>query len=208
MHEMPGSTSAQPAVGALTRKGGHVMESRTEADTFTMVALSRHRHRPPHANSPSLSWWRHRAASKILLQSFFGPGYPSSGYPGPFVANILRRGGRPAEVRHVPVNKGVGCRGGDNLALDALPTAPPLYEANRGGAAGGGVDVALGARPSAVLLRPQAGLAGAPAFILPLAALYRLILTQRGLRFSYPTSSVALSFASPLPCAGASVVRP
>ena len=32
---------------------------------------------------------------------------------------------------------------------------------------------------------------GAPAFILPLAALYRLILTQRDLRFSYPTSSVA-----------------
>src|SRR5215217_1702665 len=43
-------------LGALTRKGGHVMEARTEADTFTMVALSRHRHRPPHANSPSLSW--------------------------------------------------------------------------------------------------------------------------------------------------------
>src|SRR5215212_5861915 len=42
-------------LGALTRKGGHVMEARTEADTFTMVALSRHRHRPPHANSPSLS---------------------------------------------------------------------------------------------------------------------------------------------------------
>jgi hypothetical protein len=37
-------------------QGGHVMEARTEADTFTMVALSRHRHRPPHANSPSLSW--------------------------------------------------------------------------------------------------------------------------------------------------------
>jgi hypothetical protein len=34
-------------------------------------------------------------------------------------------GGRPAEVRHVPDNKGVGCRGGDNVALDALPTVPP-----------------------------------------------------------------------------------
>src|SRR5215207_1605551 len=51
--------------------------------------------------------------------------------PGPSVANILRRGGRPAEVRHVPDNKGVGCRGVDNLALDALPTVP-LWEANRG----------------------------------------------------------------------------
>src|SRR5918999_1426419 len=85
------------------------------------------------------------------------------GCPGPSVANIPRRGGRPAEVRHVPDNKGVGCRGVDNLALDALPTVP-LYEANRGGsAARGGVDVARGARPTAVLLRPQAGLAGAPA---------------------------------------------
>src|SRR5215208_729930 len=53
-----------------------------------------------------------------------GPGYPS-GCPGPSVANILRRGGRPAEVRHVPDNKGVGCRGVDNLAVDALPTVPP-----------------------------------------------------------------------------------
>src|SRR5215208_3714699 len=96
-----------------------------------------------------------------------GPGYPS-GYPGPSVANILRRGGRPPEVRHVPDNKGVGCRGGDNLVLDALPTVP-LYEANRGGgAARGGVAVARGARPTAVLLRPQAGLAGAPAlYLLP-----------------------------------------
>src|SRR5918994_254605 len=68
-----------------------------------------------------------------------GPGYPS-GCPGPSVANIPRREGRPAEVRHDPDNKGVGCRGVDN--------------------------VALGARPIAVLLRPQAGLAGAPAFIL------------------------------------------
>src|ERR687898_1030750 len=94
-----------------------------------------------------------------------GPGYPS-GCPGPSVANVLRRGGRPAEARHVPDNKGVGCRGGDNLALDALPAVPPLYEANRGSAARGGVDVARGALPTAVLLRPQAGLAGAPAFIL------------------------------------------
>src|SRR5215207_5026581 len=88
-----------------------------------------------------------------------GPGYPS-GCPGPSVANIPRRGGRPAEVRHVPDNKGVGCRGVDNLALDALPTVLPLYEANRGSAARGGVDVALGALATAVLLRPRAGLSG------------------------------------------------
>jgi hypothetical protein len=80
--------------------------------------------------------------------------------PGPSVANIPRRGGRPAEVRHVPDNKGVGCRGVDNLALDALPTVPPLYEANRGSAARGGVDVARGALATAVLLRPRAGLSG------------------------------------------------
>src|SRR5215217_6943739 len=88
-----------------------------------------------------------------------GPGYPS-GCPGPSVANIPRRGGRPAEVRHVPDNKGVGCRGGDNLAVDALPTVP-LYEANRGGgAARSVVGVARGARPTAVLLRPRPGLSG------------------------------------------------
>ena len=47
-----------------------------------------------------------------------------------------------------------------DLALGALPTVP-LYEANRGGsAARGGVDVARGARPTAVLLRPRAGLSG------------------------------------------------
>src|SRR5215212_4285309 len=88
-----------------------------------------------------------------------GPGYPS-GCPGPTVANILRRGGRPEEVRHSPDNKGVGCRGGDNLALDALPTVP-LYEANRGGSAARSVvDVARCARPTAVLLRPRPGLSG------------------------------------------------
>jgi hypothetical protein len=38
--------------------------------------------------------------------------------------DILRRGGLPAEVRHVPDNSGVGCLGVDNLALDALPTVP------------------------------------------------------------------------------------
>src|SRR5215208_1939487 len=91
--------------------------------------------------------------------SLIGSGH-LSGCPGPSVANILRRGGRPAEVRHVPDNKGVGCRGVDNLALDALPTVP-LYEANRGGSAARSVvDVARGARPTAVLLRPRAGLSG------------------------------------------------
>src|SRR5215213_6086863 len=50
-----------------------------------------------------------------------GQGYPS-GHPGPSKANILRRGGRPAEVRHVPDNSGVSGLGVDNLALDALPT--------------------------------------------------------------------------------------
>src|SRR5215211_4405370 len=49
-----------------------------------------------------------------------GAGYPSW-RPGPFVASISRRGGRPEEVRHVPDNSGVSGRGVDNLALDALP---------------------------------------------------------------------------------------
>src|SRR5215213_2368115 len=49
--------------------------------------------------------------------------YPS-GCPGPFVASIPRRRGRPEEVRHVPDNSGVSGRGVDNLALDALPTVP------------------------------------------------------------------------------------
>src|SRR5918998_171505 len=88
-----------------------------------------------------------------------GPGYPS-GCPGPSVANIACRGGHPAEIRHVPDNSGVSGRSGDNLALDALPTVP-LYEANRGGSAARSVvDVARGARPTAVLLRPRAGLSG------------------------------------------------
>src|SRR5215213_4975398 len=117
---------------------------------------------------------RHGSSLRGLPGSVSGEGYLTrlgypSGCPGPSVANIPRRGGPPAEVRHVPDNKGVGCRGGDNLALDALPTVPPtvpLYEANRDGAARGGVDVALGALTTAVLLRPRAGLAGAPAIIM------------------------------------------
>jgi hypothetical protein len=70
-------------------------------------------------------------------------------------------------------NKGVGCRGGDNLALDALPIVP-LYEANRGGsAARGGVDVASGALTTAVLLRPRAGLSGSGLY----SALGKAVLT-------------------------------
>src|SRR5215212_4560128 len=123
-----------------------------------------------------------------------GPVYPS-GCPGPSVANIPRRGGRPAEVRHVPDNKGVGCRGVDNLALDALPTIP-LYEANRGSsAARSGVDVARGARPSAVLLRPRAGLSGSGLYTVPGRA-YWIPLLGRG-----------LSFAPSPRCAGPQMVR-
>jgi hypothetical protein len=96
-------------------------------------------------------------------------GYPS-GCPCPSVANIARKGGRPAEVRHVPDNKGLGCRGVDNLALDALPTVP-LYEANRGGSAARSVvDVARGALTTAVLLRPWAGLRAPPFIMLALLA--------------------------------------
>src|SRR5215211_3643226 len=40
-----------------------------------------------------------------------------------------------------------------------------------------------------------------------LAALDWAIIHQRGLRFSHPTSSVALRFTPPLRCAGASLVR-
>src|SRR5918993_2095392 len=134
-----------------------------------------HTRKRSHARKAQHGSWLRLPPVVLLHPSLLPPiggiiktGVPE-GCPGPSVANILCRGGRPAEVRHVPHNKGVGCRGVDNLALDALPTVPPtvpLYEANRGGAARGGVDVALGARPSAVLLRPQAGLAWAPAFIL------------------------------------------
>src|SRR5215218_4733901 len=41
-----------------------------------------------------------------------------------------------------------------------------------------------------------------------LVALDWAIIHQRGLRFSYPISIVALRFTPPLRCAGASVVRP
>src|SRR5215213_11589584 len=97
---------------------------------------------------------RHGSSLRGLPGSVSGEGYLTrlgypSGCPGPSVANIPRRGGPPAEVRHVPDNKGVGCRGGDNLALDALPTIP-LYEASRGGAARSVVDVARGARPTEI----------------------------------------------------------
>jgi hypothetical protein len=58
-------------------------------------------------------------------------------------------------VRHVPGNSGDSGRVVDNLALGALPT--PLQEANLGGAARGGVDVARGALPTAVLLNRGRG---------------------------------------------------
>src|SRR5215207_4689687 len=86
--------------------------------------------RAPPPSSRSAAFALPHPDSSCSYQGDPGTGYPS-GYPGPSVANILRRGGRPAEVRHVPHNKGVGCHGVDNLALDALPTVP-LWEANRG----------------------------------------------------------------------------
>src|SRR5215217_863909 len=70
-----------------------------------------------------------------------GPGYPS-GCPGPSVANIPRRGGRPAEVRHVPDNKGVSCRGLDYVALGALSAAALLR--SRTGHSGSGLYTVLG----------------------------------------------------------------
>jgi hypothetical protein len=69
-------------------------------------------------------------------------------------------------VGHVLDNSGVSGRGVDNPTLDALPTVP-LQEANHSGAARGGVDVALGALSTAVLLRPRAGHSGSGLYNAP-----------------------------------------
>src|SRR5215211_3224655 len=90
---------------------------------------------------------RHGSSLRGLPGSVSGEGYLTrlgypSGCPGPSVANIPRRGGPPAEVRHVPDNKGVSCRGLDYVALGALSAAALLR--SRTGHSGSGLYTVLG----------------------------------------------------------------
>jgi hypothetical protein len=62
-------------------------------------------------------------------------------------------------VRFVPGNSGVSGRGVDYCALAALASVP-FYDRHRDGAARDVVDVAGGALPTSVLLRPRASLSG------------------------------------------------